>query len=395
MRRLLTCALGATLLLTAACGNDADPSSTTGTIRLGLIASQSGPIALQGVQFAHGAQLAVDTINDSGGLSGMSGVRLEIELQDDQGDPQTARQAVSDLADGGAAAIVGPYGSGVCLGAAPVVEQVRLPMVCSGGASDLTTQGYQYLHNIAAFEGYVPAVFGYLEAHKPDVKSIAVLYEDGPYGTNIFEEASDQAPARGFTIGAAISFTSGDPNLRPLVTRAADSGAGAILVGGLTPDVINVLNAVQTTGNAGKIQVIGLSGNVVTEQVADLGEAADGVVGITPWASDLRDRPELDDYLASYQDEFDTPPGADAAAGWAAVKMIQAAIEEAGSGDAADIQDALGTVSIEIGIMPPATYSFDETGALKDQESMMLASQLQDGQFVTVWPEAAAAGSAR
>jgi branched-chain amino acid transport system substrate-binding protein len=402
MRRWIMPAFGLALALgsLSACGSGSSASGDSGSsggksITIGLVASQSGPTAVQGVAFARGAQLAATTINAAGGIKALGGATLNLKLKDDTGDPQAARQALSDFAsDDSTVAIAGPYGSGVCLGAAPVAEQAKIPMVCSGTDDGLTKQGYKYLFNMSPFgSNYVRGTFEYLKTARPDVTSVAVLYEDGPYGTNIDKQAKTIAPAEGFKLGTELSFKTGDTNLSPLVTRAASSGAGAILVGGFTPDVINVLNAVQTTGNAGKIQVVGLTGNAVTNKVEALGKAAEGVVGITNWTDDLANRPDLKPYIDAYTKKFGEAPTADSAVGWEVVQTLAAALESAKSTDREKVHEALRSVSTEIGIMPPAPVHFDATGALADQGNMIVAAQVQNGKFVTVWPQKVAVAS--
>ena len=102
-------------------------------IDIGIIASYSGAVGAQGSEFANAAKLAVEEINKSGGIAAINNRPLRLTVFDDTSGPATARTlAIKLISDNKVSAIVGPYGSGVCLAVGPVVEQQQIPTICSG-----------------------------------------------------------------------------------------------------------------------------------------------------------------------------------------------------------------------------------------------------------------------
>ena len=73
-------------------------------ILIGVSVDLSGPSSDLGIALRNGAQLAMEEINNSGGINGRE---IQLVIKDDQGDPNTALQADQDLIDQEVVAIVG------------------------------------------------------------------------------------------------------------------------------------------------------------------------------------------------------------------------------------------------------------------------------------------------
>ena len=101
MKKLLSLALALALSVTlVACGNNGDGSGsgsgggsgsgseTSGdTIRIGIAAPLTGTSASYGELMVDGAQIAIDEINEAGGVNGKM---LELVQMDDKNDPSEA-----------------------------------------------------------------------------------------------------------------------------------------------------------------------------------------------------------------------------------------------------------------------------------------------------------------
>src|SRR6201986_5501834 len=124
-----------TALLGAATAGWADLRATAAEpIRIGTILSVSGPAAFLGQDMKDGAQLAVDEINQGGGVGGR---KIEWIFYDAQ---SQAQQAIAEarrlLSNDGVEIIVGGGNmSGIALAIAPMAEAAKIPFVSTEGAS--------------------------------------------------------------------------------------------------------------------------------------------------------------------------------------------------------------------------------------------------------------------
>src|SRR5215470_14291990 len=103
-------------------------------IRIGTILSVSGPAAFLGQDMKDGAQLAVDEINEAGGIGGR---KIEWIFYDAQSQTQQAiAEARRLLSNDGVEMIVGGGNmSGIALAIAPMAEAAKIPFVSTEGAS--------------------------------------------------------------------------------------------------------------------------------------------------------------------------------------------------------------------------------------------------------------------
>lgn len=102
MRKPWIAAVAVAMPLTlAACGGSAPPGTEgTGggaaggsgdTITIGSLHPLSGAFAADGQQMDNGAQLAVDAVNEAGGIECLDGAQLELASGDSQGPPRSGR----------------------------------------------------------------------------------------------------------------------------------------------------------------------------------------------------------------------------------------------------------------------------------------------------------------
>ncbi|MCO5091219.1 ABC transporter substrate-binding protein [Bosea sp. (in: a-proteobacteria)] len=371
-------------------------------IRIGLIASLSGPIGAQGQQYANGAKLAAKAINEAGGIAAIGKRPLDLSALDDASVPANARTlAIKLMNDGDMPALLGPWGSGTCLAVAPVAEQQRIPIICSGTADQITQQGYRYVFNRGTLAStFVGGAFTVLKGLNNEaganIKKVSVLYEDGAYGTNGDKQAKKSAAETGFELTSEISFRTGTPDLSPLVNRAVGSATDAILAINFLGDTINIVRGVKTLKSPAL--VVGYGPNVIDPEMQKLGATAEGVLAISDWNDDVA-KPGIKAFRDAYRAAHGTDAGPAAAAGWSDTYFLKEALEKAGTLDPTKVRDAIASVKLSSGpaldVEPYNQYGFDENGLAVGQNERLIAVQVQDGKFVTIWPPAVASGKFR
>src|SRR5687767_63613 len=101
------------------------------TLTIPFAGSLTGPTAPYGLEPMHGAMLAAEEINKSGGIKSgpYKGYQLRIEPFDDRGDLQESAnvaQKIVNMQD--AVVVIGHVFSGSCLAALPIYEESGLSM---------------------------------------------------------------------------------------------------------------------------------------------------------------------------------------------------------------------------------------------------------------------------
>ncbi|PYS67327.1 MAG: hypothetical protein DMF69_23345, partial [Acidobacteria bacterium] len=146
------------LLLSPSCNNPANQNgiTTPTTIKIGYFGDLSGPTFNFGQSAINGVLMAVDEINQGGGIDGR---RIDVVIEDDGGSPERAAALAGKLIDEDkVVAIVAGGTSGNSRAAAPKAQSAKLPLISSSATDPAVTQVGDYIFRacfVDAFQGEV------------------------------------------------------------------------------------------------------------------------------------------------------------------------------------------------------------------------------------------------
>ena len=128
-------------------------STRSSAVRIGALVPLTRPGWVEsGRHLLAGLELAVDEVNDAGGIGGRP---LQLMVRDTAADPQRAAAAVDELAALGVAALAGEYHSVVARAAAARADALGLPFLCSSAVLDaLTDEPTSWVARLAPAQSY-------------------------------------------------------------------------------------------------------------------------------------------------------------------------------------------------------------------------------------------------
>jgi neutral amino acid transport system substrate-binding protein len=119
-----------------------------GGLKLGALLPATGDLSSIGQNMPLAVQLAVDTINECGGVNGKP---VTVVIEDDQTDPTAGVSAMTKLAEADrVAGVVGSFASSVSSAAVPIAVKNKVMMISPGSTSPVFTQQAQR----GEFQGY-------------------------------------------------------------------------------------------------------------------------------------------------------------------------------------------------------------------------------------------------
>lgn len=145
---LLGSVAAAAVLVLSACAPSADGGSGSNgdaeSIEVGVITSETGPLAAYGQAFLDGFDAGLDHATD--GTGEVNGMKIEVRNGDDAGDPDKAVQLTKEYIGDGVKVLTGTVSSGVALGLAEQAEQNQVLYVSGAAAADAITgvNGYTF-----------------------------------------------------------------------------------------------------------------------------------------------------------------------------------------------------------------------------------------------------------
>ncbi|MEU1684593.1 substrate-binding domain-containing protein [Micromonospora sp. NPDC005707] len=172
----------AAALAATACGSPQDTASGGGDaapVKVGLVYSQSGPLASYGKQYIEGFKAGLDFATKGTGKVGDR--KVELTEVDDAGDPAKAVSTAKDLIGKGTKIIAGSTSSGVALQVAPIAAQNKVLFISGPAATDAVTGANKYTFR-SGRQSYQDVVTAKSFIGDAAGKKVVVFAQDGAFG---------------------------------------------------------------------------------------------------------------------------------------------------------------------------------------------------------------------
>jgi branched-chain amino acid transport system substrate-binding protein len=346
-----------------------------GPIRVGFAGELSGKNSDLGVHGRDGALLAVETLNDAGGVSGRS---LELLVRDDLGTPEGARSAARALIEAGVVAIIGHMTSTQSVAALPVTEEMGV-VLFSPTASTTELSGLDDLFfRITVTNVQQARLFAQYIYRQRGLSCITVIYDlDNASFTQTFWADFAQAyQDLGGQLSGEVRFSSSaEPDFAPLVNELRTGDSQGLLIIASAFDTALIAQRVRLDNWQVPLFASGWAHTEVLLQNG--GQAVEGIEFTIPYDTNNQS-PAFLDFQARYQARFGRTPTFASAFSYEAVLMLAAALEKA-DGQAKRLPQALAEPRDFEGLM--GTISMDEYG---DAVRTHFLITVQEGQFVTL-----------
>src|SRR5437899_8578476 len=267
-------------------------------LRIGVIYDLSGPFAAAGsVACAIGAQIAIDLVNEKGGVAAK--YKAEPINADSQSKVDAAINEVERLIGQEKVEIVlGVYASAAAVPlAAKVEEQKKILWITTAIATSVFKDRnlrYVFRGQIHSDQyGQAGAGFlaenakGKLGMEPKDVK-LAIIHEDGPYGVGVAEATERFSKEKGLQAVLREGYSATAPDLSSLVTKLKRAGADVISHCGYNPDITLFLRQARESGLRFKMLVGNGAGYSQLDKLrATFGKDIDNFCNIDPVPAQL------------------------------------------------------------------------------------------------------------
>ena len=233
-------------------------SAQAETIRIGVVYDLSGPFAAGGsVACSVGAQIAIDLVNERGGVGGKYKV-VPINA-DCQSKVDVAINEVERLLSQEKVEVInGVYASAHAVPLAAKVEaQKKILWITTAIATAVfKDKNLQYvfrgqIHSDQYGEAFAAFIADNAKARlgieAKDVK-VAIIHEDGPYGVGVAEASERFGKDKGLHVVMREGYSATAPDLSSLVTKLKRAGADVISHVGYNPDITLFLRQARESG---------------------------------------------------------------------------------------------------------------------------------------------------
>lgn len=409
-RSLRSLALGASLLVAAATPGVAKE------IKIGVIFDQTGAFAAGGsTAAAIGTQIAIDMINEKGGVEGYKIVPINADAQSKA--DVAINEAERLLNDAKVDLIMGVYSSAHCVPMAAKVDAAKKFMwasVCVSSAV-FKNKNLKYVFRAQVHSdqfGEASCMFLAENAKsklKMDVKDIrvAIIHEDGPYGSGVAAGNKQKCSELGMKIVHEEGYAASSTDLSALVSKLRRARPDIVLHTGYNPDITLFLRQAKEQGLRWKALIgHGAGYGQIDKLKATFGKDSDYIYNVDPVAAQLLDPKTLKPGLGKVTEELikrykaqtgakEVPPHASMGFNQSWIfftDVLPRAIKKYGGYDPESLRKAALETDIPVGgTIQGYGVKFNPPGdAMAGQNALSspVVMQYVDGKTKIVWPSA-------
>jgi branched-chain amino acid transport system substrate-binding protein len=342
---------------------------------IGVSGPLTGGSAAFGQAQIHSIELAVEEINNAGGING---AKIKIISEDDQANPTKGvtiaqKFVTKDNVD----AVIGPVNTGVALAMGPVFEKAGIPTITALPTNDSITVDKNFIFQLCATSSMQAE---YLAQYvKESNKKVGIIHDTTAWGEGNKKYALEALEAVGITPVGVESLTVGKNDYSPQMLNLKKAGAELLIAGILGPEgAVLSKNAKQINYD---VPIVGPNA-IAQKTLIELGK--DDVEGLVFTSVFDGEKPEIQKFQEAFKTKHGYVPDLEwFSLAYDSVYILKKAFEEAGH-DKEKVRDAIENLSgfTMISGKQGSSLSFAAGDHIALNPDSVVFLTVKDGQFV-------------
>jgi branched-chain amino acid transport system substrate-binding protein len=368
-------------------------SAQTASVKIGFLLPFTGDFAESGNAIRDAVDMAIEEINDAGGLSGLGGAKIVPVYANstsvDEANTETNRLISSE----GVIAIVGAYSSGATISSTVIAERARIPyLVPNALADEITQRGLSYVFKtVPNFSQYAinsaqMAKDLSASAGVP-LKRVALVRQNDFFGNVVGREFAAHLPVAELDLIRDNVYPKNPTSFEDIIISLKRDDPDVVFAAGEPASITLLFQQLRELRYWPKVGWIGVGGGYTNPAThRNLGQLAEGLVVVNDWFPQIN-RPGAEEINERYRARTDKDMLGNANTTYAGVFILADALNRAGSTDGEMIRNALRETDMTEGV-PAFMYervTFDENGMMPG--SILVGAQITDGRARVIWPE--------
>jgi branched-chain amino acid transport system substrate-binding protein len=373
-------------------------------IKIGALYPLTGNLAATGADCKRGVDLAVEIINgkydlnlplaNEEGIPNLDHTKIEVIYADTKGDPKNGlAEAERLITEEKVVALIGAYQSAVTKTASQAAERLKIPFVCSDSSSPtLTERGFEYFFRVSPHDGTMARnQFEFLKDLETKkgvkVKTVALLYENTEFGSNVAKMQRSYAKEFGYDVVADIAYTANSSDVTSEVGKIISAKPDVVMHAAYITDAILFTKTFKEM-NLVPQGFLNMAGYIESDYLPTVKGDGNYFFVRSTFALDLANKKPLVGQVAElYQKKYNIPMGDNTARSFSAPFVLADAFNRAKSTDPEAVVKALLATNMpgDQIINPWKGIQFDPKSHQNIYASAMIV-QIQDQAYYTVWP---------
>jgi branched-chain amino acid transport system substrate-binding protein len=363
-------------------------------VKVGFLQPVSGALAYSGQQGRLGASIAVEEINAAGGIKGVG--KIEAVLGDAQSTPDGGNAGVEKMNSAGVSAIVGGYGSSICLATSQTAARYDLPYLVDVGVTDaIVTRGLKNTFRFGPGFGVIAKtalanLVAVNDAAGKPARTVMIVHEDSAFGSGLAKLLNEQLPLNGFQILETIPHPTPTRDFNNVVLKIKAADPDIVIPANYYNEYVLLARTMQQQQVRPKAAIYSVLGGAASSYkfVKEFPQAAQFIMDCNHWFDPLNAKALALKSKVEAQGQFFTY---EVYLNYSCTLLLADAVERAKSSDRAAIIEALSGSTFAGHVMPYGPTKFVNG---QNQGAVPTNTQVIGNDIQVILPEAFASAKA-
>lgn len=306
------------------------------TIKIGVVLPLTGDGAAYGQKEKNGIELAIQQVNESGGINGK---KIKAIYEDSQGVPAPAASAVQKLINiEKVQVIIGDAFSSPTLAMVPIADQSKVVIMSPSASSPKLSGASPFFFRVWPSDTSEGAKMAEVAVHTLKLNRFAVIYGNNDYSLGLKDVFVGKVEELEKEVVSIEAYNEGDSDFRTQLTRIKEKSPDAIYMSGYYKEFVKILTQAKEMGI--KAQFLSCGTFHEPEILKTAGNAAEGVIFVQPYFDRNSNDQVTKAFVTAYEKRFNLEAGVYDAHGYDAARVILEVMRQ-GKISAEDLQKGL------------------------------------------------------
>ncbi|NLT23919.1 MAG: ABC transporter substrate-binding protein [Syntrophorhabdus sp.] len=306
----------------------ASPAMSYDTLKIGAPQPMTGSDAPFGAKFKKAYDLAVEEINQAGGINGK---KIEVVIEDHQAKNPLAATVTEKLINQYKVLVLtGGRASGQAVEIASVAHRLKTPYVVDHPSADIiTAKGFEWVFRNNPTGTIYPQAFNKFISETPGAlpKSAAVVYDNTVFGKSIANSAMSFLKSKNVKIVNDEAYPVNTLDFKPIMTKVkANNPDFLLMVAVSTTDAILLTRHAKEMGVSPRAFVGFGGGFGVADFATELRKLSDNVFSSAAWSGNPND-PKTKAFYQKFEKKYGFHPKEHEVEGYAIIYIIADAMK--------------------------------------------------------------------
>ncbi|HUF77940.1 MAG TPA: ABC transporter substrate-binding protein [Thermoanaerobaculia bacterium] len=338
---------------------------------VGVVLPLSGEFAIYGEPIRRGVELAFEELQNQPDYP----YRLDLQVEDSQGDAARAAELLGRLYHAGAPAVIGGVTTAEAMAMVEVADRADRVLLSPSASSPRLTGISTNFFRVFPSDFLEGTKMAHFATQTLSLRRLAIAAAESEYAKGIQQVFKREVERNGAQILEVIEYPRNTADLAGVIERILTLGPDGVYLADYAAGLVTLIQGLEQRRYQGR--VLTTSSIAAPEVLEGAGDALEGVMFTQSNYDVSSEEPHIQKFVQAFEERYDRTPDLYAAHGYDAMRVYARALADGGAPRPGNFWQGMRGITSFPGVT--GTIQFDEQG---DVQKFPRVYVIKDGEFV-------------